>query len=120
MRIQLLTSSFRLSRSLKSFVRVKMTLALSPFEERFQSVIVRLSDTNGPRGGNDKRCHVQLIVDGMPNIVVEQTKGSMYAAIDRAIKKAVRALKEKYERKQSLLRLDRQSIKYLSTVEDLS
>lgn len=37
----------------------------------------------------------------------------MYAAIDRAIKKAVRTLKEKYERKQSLLRLDKQSIKYL-------
>jgi len=47
------------------------TLALSPFEERLRLVIVRLSDINGPRGGNDKRCHVQLIVDGMPNIVIE-------------------------------------------------
>lgn len=71
MRIQLLTSSFRLSRSLKSFVRMNATLALSPFEERLRLVIVRLSDINGPRGGNDKRCHVQLIVDGMPNIVIE-------------------------------------------------
>ncbi|MEW4982166.1 MAG: hypothetical protein AB1Y26_02890 [Cycloclasticus sp.] len=47
------------------------TLALSPFEERFRSVIVRLSDANGERGGNDKCCHVQLIVDGMANIVIE-------------------------------------------------
>lgn len=112
MQIQLLTRSFRLNRLLKSFVKTKMTSALSPFEERFESAIVRLSDVNGPRGGNDKCCHVQLIVKGMPNVVVEDTKDNMYAAIDKAIKKAVKALKTKYGRKQHLQKLDRQSIKH--------
>ena len=43
---------------------------------------VRLPAANGVRGGNDKRRHVQLIADDMPNIVVKQAKDNVYAGID--------------------------------------
>ena len=32
---------------------------------------MRLSDINGPRGGADKRCHLQVVLAGLPDVVVE-------------------------------------------------
>ena len=37
-------------------------------------VAVRLSDINGPKGGLDKHCHLQLRLRGLPDIVVKDTE----------------------------------------------
>ena len=37
-------------------------------------VSVRLSDENGPRGGEDKRCRIQITFPGAPSVVIDDTE----------------------------------------------
>ena len=53
---------------------------------------MRLSDINGPRGGKDKRCHLELRLKGLPEVVIKDTEVDLYVAIDRAAERAGRAL----------------------------
>ena len=45
---------------------------------------IRMADINGPRGGVDKRCQVDVAMPGMTRLVVADTRTDLYAAIDRA------------------------------------
>ena len=67
-------------------------------------VVVRLSDINGPRGGADKRCHIQVVLAGIPDVVVEDTEVDLYTAIDRATDRARRTVFRRVDRQLTLLR----------------
>ena len=53
---------------------------------------VRMSDVNGPRGGIDKRCQVELRTDGAGAVVVTSVAGDWRTALDRALERAARFL----------------------------
>ncbi|MCP5284973.1 MAG: HPF/RaiA family ribosome-associated protein [Burkholderiaceae bacterium] len=53
---------------------------------------IRLSDVNGPRGGVDKRCQVELHAAGAGTVVVTAVATHWPAALDRALARAGRAL----------------------------
>ncbi|PCI70928.1 MAG: 30S ribosomal protein S30 [Piscirickettsiaceae bacterium] len=112
MNIKLQARSFSLTSSLENYTKCRLVLALSSFEERFHSITVRLSDINGPRGGKDKRCQLQIVMDGAPNIIAEETQENMYSAISKAIAKATKNVKRQFERRTSRLMLSRQSIRH--------
>jgi putative sigma-54 modulation protein len=56
------------------------------------SVVMRLADENGPRGGLDKRCTIRAHLPGTPPVVIEQQEADLYVAIDRAADRAARAV----------------------------
>ena len=60
--------------------------------------VLRLSDINGPRGGRDKRCRIQVPFPGTRNVVIEDTEADLYVAIDRAAERAERAVVRRLER----------------------
>lgn len=53
---------------------------------------VQLSDVNGPRGGVDKRCQVELRTDGAGPVVVAAVAGDWRTALDNALARAARLL----------------------------
>jgi ribosome-associated translation inhibitor RaiA len=65
---------------------------------------------DGPRGGSDKRCHLRVVLAGLPAVVVEGTEGDLYVAIDRAADRAGRTLVRKIERRQTLLKQGWESV----------
>jgi len=73
-------------------VRAHIARALRPFSAHIRSVIVRLTDLNGPRGGDaDLEC--RIVVDGIfPPVVVSERAGSAGAAIDVAADRVSRAV----------------------------
>jgi len=77
-----------------------MGFALSARDNNIQRVIVRLSDINGPRGGADKCCHIQVVIAHLPDVVIEDTKADLYAAIDRAADRAGRTVGRRLMRKR--------------------
>jgi hypothetical protein len=54
---------------------------------------VLLSDVNGPRGGVDKRCQVELLTDGAGPVVTQATSHSWRGALAEALARAVRVLR---------------------------
>ena len=53
---------------------------------------VQMSDVNGPRGGVDKRCQVELRTDGAGSVVVTSVASDWRMALDNALARAARFL----------------------------
>jgi hypothetical protein len=53
-------------------------------------VDVKLVDVNGPRGGIDKRCQIELRTDGAGPVVVSSVAKDWRTALDGALARAVR------------------------------
>jgi len=104
MQIDIQSRGFSLTDALLNYSQQRLLFSMSYFSDHINKVIVRLSDINGPRGGTDKRCHLQLIISGLPDIVVEDTEADMYAAIDRAMDRARRTVARKLDRQKTLLK----------------
>jgi len=65
---------------------------------------MQFSVINGPRGGVDKRCYLQVMLAGLSEVVIADIEADLYVAIDRAIDRAGRTVARKIERQKSLLR----------------
>lgn len=62
---------------------------------------VQLSDVNGPRGGPDKRCQIELKTDKQGTLVVAATALDWRSALDQALSRAVRTLTRSWQRAQT-------------------
>lgn len=98
-----------ISDALRDFARKRVERALRPFRGRVRRVEVRISDTNGPRGGVDKRCvvTVRLALPGGPKIVIQSARPDAYAAVQRSCDRLGRAIARALERRQRLERFGR-------------
>ena len=104
MQINIQAKQFSLTDALRSHAERRLSSTLTCCDEHIQRVIMRLSDINGPRGGEDKCCHLQVVLAGLPDVVVEDIEADMYVAIDRATDRAGRTVVRKLDRQQTLLR----------------
>lgn len=59
---------------------------------------VQMSDMNGPRGGIDKRCQVELRTDGAGSVVVASVANDWRTALDSALARATRFLMRQWRR----------------------
>lgn len=78
---------------LRELAELRFATALGRFASRIHSLVVRIGDVNGPRGGEDKRClvHVRLASPRRMTII-EDTDPSAAAAISRAADRAGRTV----------------------------
>ncbi len=104
MQIKIQAQSFSLTSALQDHVQRRLRFALTSGADHIQRVMVRLSDINGPRGGQDKRCHIQVVLKGMPDVVIDDTESDLYAAISRAVARASRSVARRLRRRQTLRR----------------
>jgi ribosomal subunit interface protein len=92
MQIDIQTRNFTLTRALRNHVERRLGFALSSRDDHILRITVLLSDINGPRGGSDKCCHIQVVLPYLPDVVIEDTEVDLYAAIDRAADRAGRTV----------------------------
>ena len=104
MKIDIQSRGFSLTEALHNCTQRRLHFSMSYCSDHINRVVVRLSDVNGPRGGKDKCCHIQIILAGISNVVVEDTEVDMYAAIDRAIDRARRTVARRVDRQLTLIR----------------
>lgn len=78
----------------REYLRRKLQRMVEKFGSAIERTSVRLEDVNGPRGGIDKRCQVKIVLRGLPSVYVDERDSSVQAAMDRALAKANRAVRE--------------------------
>jgi len=102
MQVDIQARSFTLTKALKSYVEKKLKSALSGYgrHRHFKRAVIRLSDINGPRGGEDKLCQIQVMLAGSPDIIIKNTEQDMYAAIDLATQRAGHAIVRRFDRQR--------------------
>ena len=102
MQVDIQARDFSLTNALRIHAERRLRFALSCCDDHIQRIVMRLSDINGPRGGADKRCHLQVVLKGLPDVVIEDTEADLYVAIDRATDRAGRTVVRKIDRQQTL------------------
>lgn len=71
---------------------------------------VQLSDVNGPRGGIDKRCQVEITSDVAGTLVVASVAPDWRTALDKALSRAARFLMRQWRRGNDTRRLRQRAI----------
>lgn len=89
-----------LTKALRDHAERRLRFALGWADDRLRRISVRLSDENGPRGGEDKRCRIRIAFAGAPSVVIEDTESDVYVAIDRAADRAGRSVARRLERQR--------------------
>ena len=92
MKIDMQASNVKMSLALRRFIRERLHLAVGPLSSKISGIQVHLSDTNGPRGGDDKRCRVLIGLPEMRDVLIEDTRDNIYSAVRRAAERARHAV----------------------------
>lgn len=92
MRILCTAKGFALTDGLESQVHQRIRLGLDRFAHLICSVQVLIRDENGPKGGLDKRCTVELELAKGGRIVCKSVSSDACAAIGEAFQRIERAL----------------------------
>jgi len=99
MQIEIQARNFFLTQAIQNHVERRLDFALSTRHEHIQRILVRLSDINGPRGGVDKRCLIEVRIDGLSSIVIQDVQNDLYIAIDRVAGRAARSVLRRLQTK---------------------
>ena len=98
MQIHIQSRDFSLTESLLGYAQQRLIFAMAYCSGHVKRVVVRLSEINGPHGGAGKRCHIQVVLAGIPDVVIEDTQVDLHSAIDHAIARAKRTVVRQVDR----------------------
>jgi len=98
MKTELRTPTIELSDSQRSYVKRRVRTVLGRFADTIERVEVTIEDLNGPRGGVDQRCVVQVFVAGEETVVAEHTHERFHGAVALAARRAGRSVARRRNR----------------------
>jgi ribosome hibernation promoting factor len=90
--------------ALRAYVERRLRFALDRFDKRIRRVTVRIGDLNGPRGGEDKLCRIQVDVVPPGTLLVEERNADIYGAIDRAARRLKESMGRELQRRRATKR----------------
>lgn len=88
MQMDIQANNFSLTETFRNYAVQCLRFALSARDEQIQRVIVRLSNISGPRGVAYKRCHIQVVLTDLADVIIEDIETDLYTAIDYATERA--------------------------------
>lgn len=100
MKASIVTQGFKASAAVRNYVSRRLGFALNRSSTLIRAVVVRLADINGPRGGVDKTCSVQLSLPGERPVIVTERSPVLEHAIDRAVHKAAQSVARRLAKRQ--------------------
>lgn len=104
MRIDLQCNGVESPSGLREYVARRMRFAIGRFRDQIRWARVKVADVNGPRGGVDKRCVVQLRLRSCPDVIFSVTELEARSAIDRAAERVARVLVQRLGRQRRFTR----------------
>ena len=104
MRIDINGSGFPITTALMDHTERRLRFALTRSSDRIVRVAVLVGDSNGPRGGEDKFCRIQIHLKRAPQVLIEDIGAELYAVIDRAAERAGRNVAKRVDRLMESIR----------------
>ena len=98
MNIDIQSLGFPITAALSDHARRRLRFVLTRRSGRIQRVVVRLGDENGPRGGVDKFCRIQVYLIDAPVAAVEDVGTDLYSVIDCATDRVGRVVVKHLDR----------------------
>jgi len=92
MRTEITSPHWPVTEALAGHITTRMDHLEHRFGEQVRSMAIRLTDVNGPRGGEDKVCRLQARIENHPSIHTEGRHADLYTAITQAVHRMERTL----------------------------
>ena len=103
MNIEIRTRGFSLTPGLRTHVERRLEFALDRHAERVARVRVTIGDVNGPRGGEDKRCRVEVRLRGGGAVHATVVDADAYVAVGAAAHRVGRAVVRAMHRERATM-----------------
>lgn len=88
-----------------STIAARIENDLDRFRDRISRLEIHLSDENGAKSGqNDKRCMMEIRIEGRPPVSVTHNSASVEKSIDGAVKMTIRMIERTLDRHRDRLR----------------
>jgi putative sigma-54 modulation protein len=104
MRIRVKAVNIALDGRTRAEIEQRMQVSLGRMERRILRVDVRVADQNGPRGGVDIACLVEVRLRPRGRLFVEETDLDLRGAVNRAADAAATTVSRNLERARDLRR----------------
>jgi len=99
-RLEVVGRRLEVTDPLRAYAERRTTLALDRVRTKIREVVIRLINVNGPRGGEDKHCRVQVLLATGGSLVIEDRDADAYVAIDRTMGRMKRVVTEHLRRRR--------------------
>jgi ribosome hibernation promoting factor len=98
----LIRSRIRASAAVRAYVERRLQFSLDRFSQRVERAVVHLEDVNGPRGGEDKVCRIEVRLRPTGSVLVEESGSAVLAAVAGAAERLGRAVSRALERRRDV------------------
>ena len=85
----------------RDYVERRLGFALGRFGGRVGRVTVSLDYLNGPRGGIDQRCRIDVSLVPSGKVLAEATDPEVVAAVNRAAERIARQVQSEFDRRRA-------------------
>lgn len=104
MNVDIQSLGFPTTDAISDHAKRRLHFVLARHTDRIARVSMRLGDCNGPRGGVDKFCRVQVYLIDAPVAVIHDVGTDLYEVIDRAADRVGRTVVKHLDRAQTFAR----------------
>jgi len=87
---------------LRAYIQQRLDYGLGRIARRVVGVVVELIEGRHARHGSDMRCRIRVRLEPAMEVVVDEAKPDMYAAIEHAAARVVRAVSRSLRRSRQL------------------
>lgn len=94
------STNISLSQQVRRRLASQLDGAFSRTGNLIQRVTLTVKDINGPKGGRDKQCKLELSLAGLPAILVEATQDSLLKSFNHVVRRARNILVRKMKKSQ--------------------
>lgn len=92
------------TRSLRSYIERRVLFAMGRFADEIGNITVWIGDLNGPRGGVDKECKLQVALVAKGGLILCERDSDLYQAIDRVFDRAGHNISRQLDRRRQRIR----------------
>jgi ribosomal subunit interface protein len=90
--IRVLGRQVEVDESVHAHIARRIDFSLGRLSPHILRVTVTIVDINGPRGGEDKACRIEVRLRAAGSVFAEDADASLYAAIDQAVGSVARSV----------------------------
>jgi ribosome-associated translation inhibitor RaiA len=117
MNIRIKQDKVEVERSLIANIHRHISADLKRFERIIKHVCVKIADINGPHGGEDKSCRIQVLLKRASSVIIEERGASLLAVAGRAIARMDMAMFRAVDRRRERRRIPVRVASYHSYTE---
>jgi ribosome-associated translation inhibitor RaiA len=94
-------ATWPLGEGFRHLIEARLSATLRGLDSRLGRVVVRFEDLNGPKGGEDTACRIQIALNGHSVLVVEARAEGEEHAFRLAVPKLTAALNRQLDRRRT-------------------